>query len=87
MAQQKDNSANRTTNVLLGIISGLLTFFGSISYDVIKDMNNKLDLLSESDVRKGEQIQNLQKQMNDSRTPMVFAKHEEEITVEKIAKR
>lgn len=55
------------TNTLLTVIAGLITFFGSITYGVIKGMNEKLDTLTARQITTEKDVETLKSNVSDQR--------------------
>ncbi len=53
------------TNTLLTVIAGLITFFGTITYGVIKGMNDKLDTLTARQIRTEKDVEALKGNVSD----------------------
>jgi len=55
------------TNALLTIIAGLITLFGTITFNVFKSINEKLDALATKEVRTEKDIEALKNSISDQR--------------------
>ena len=55
------------SNTLLTVIAGLIAFFGSITYGVIKGMNEKLDTLTVRQVKTEKDVEVLKSNVSDQR--------------------
>jgi CHASE3 domain sensor protein len=55
------------TNALLTIIAGLITLFGTITFNVFKSINEKLDTLATKEVRTEKDIEALKNSVSDQR--------------------
>jgi hypothetical protein len=55
------------TNALLSLIAGLITLFGTITFNVFKSINEKLDTLATREVRTEKDIEALKSSLSDQR--------------------
>lgn len=79
------------TSVLLSVIAGLVTFFGSISVNYLGKMNETMSRLVTSDAVQDNKIDAIQKQQDEMKgfyqdVIKSYAKNEEEFDIKRMSK-